>query len=672
MDAAREKLEATTRWDPAEVEARIFDAWDASGAFDPPAEGTPAENYSIAIPPPNVTGALHMGHALNGTVQDTLIRLRADARAATRSGSSAPTTPGSGPRRWSRRSCAPRASPVTSSAARRSSSASGSGGAVRLADRRAVQAPRRLLRLRARAVHARRGLRAGGLPGLRRAATRKGHIYRDNYMVNWDPGSRSAISDLEVVNREVTDTLYEIDYPVEGSGEVLTVATVRPETMLADTAVAVHPDDERYRHARRRPCVLPLVGRRLPIIADEHVDPEFGTGALKITPGHDPDDFEIGRRHGLEETRRDRRGRADERRGGGELRGHDRRRGARGGGRGAARARAALRGEQPYAHSVPFSHRSGRADRAADLAAVVLSHGRARGAGDRGRRARRGPDHARAAQARLPRLDERTSGPGASRASSGGATGSRSGTGPTARRSSPSPRSWRARRPPSAGSTPTRCARTRTCSTPGSPRRCGRSRPSAGPTRTRPAAGLLPDRAFLTTARDILFLWVARMVMMGIEFTGDVPSTTSTSPDHPGTRRAADVEVAGHRDRPARRDRRPRRRRAALRPAGDVLDPGRALLGRPVQQGRDLANKMWNASRLILLNAGGASPAGRGARGRGRGPLDPLAAAAGDRVGHAAASTSTTSPTRRSTSTLLLVRVLRLVSGDRQAAALRR
>src|ERR671911_2068762 len=129
----------------------------------------------------------------------------------------------------------------------------------------------------------------------------KGYIYRDNYLVNWDPGTHSAISDLEVENREVTDTLYSIDYPIEGSNEVITVATVRPETMLADTAVAVNPDDERYSRLVGEHAVLPLVGRRLPIIADEHVDPEFGTGALQITPGHDPNDFEIGRTHGLDE-----------------------------------------------------------------------------------------------------------------------------------------------------------------------------------------------------------------------------------------------------------------------------------------------------------------------------------------------------------------------------------
>ena len=129
----------------------------------------------------------------------------------------------------------------------------------------------------------------------------KGLIYRDHYLVNWDPGSRSAISDLEVEDREVTDTLFHIAYPLaEGDGEIV-VATVRPETMLADTAVAVHPEDERYRHLVGKTAMLPLVGRHLPIIADDYVKADFGTGALKITPGHDPNDFEIGRRHGLDE-----------------------------------------------------------------------------------------------------------------------------------------------------------------------------------------------------------------------------------------------------------------------------------------------------------------------------------------------------------------------------------
>src|SRR3954452_19070827 len=186
---------------------------------------------------------------------------------------------------------------------------------------------------------------------------RKGLIYRDNYMVNWDPGLGSAISDLEIENREVTDTLYEIAYPLESGGELI-VATVRPETMLADTAVAVSPDDERYRDVVGKHATLPLVGRRLPVIADEHVDPEFGTGALKITPGRDPNDFEIGRRHGLEEI---------------SVIGEDERitdaaperfRGmtveeAREAVIAELRDQELIRGEEPYTHTVPFSHRSG-------------------------------------------------------------------------------------------------------------------------------------------------------------------------------------------------------------------------------------------------------------------------------------------------------------------------
>ena len=288
---------------------------------------------------------------------------------------------------------------------------------------------------------------------------------------------------------------------------------------------------------------------------------------------------------------------------------------ARGGrGRRAARAGAvAGRGGLPALGAVLASLR--RADRAADLAAVVLLDGRAGGARDRRRRARRGPDRLRQLQARLPRLDAKH--PALVRLAPAlvGPPGCRSGTRRRARRSSPSPSSSHARRRSSGESIPTRCARRPTSSTPGSAPRCGRSRPSAGRTDAPRLRAFYPTDV-LTTAREIIFLWVARMVMMGIEFAGDDPvRATSTSPGDPGAGRPPDVEVARHRDRPARRDRRPRRRRAALRPAGDVVDPGRPLLGGPkVQQGRDLANKIWNASRLILLNAGDARPERRAVR----------------------------------------------------------
>ena len=186
----------------------------------------------------------------------------------------------------------------------------------------------------------------------------KGWIYRDRYIVNWDPGSRSAISDLEVEERRETDTLYSIRYDVEGGGSV-TIATVRPETMLGDTAVAVHPEDERYRALVGRKAILPLVGRHLRIIADDYVKMDFGTGQLKVTPAHDPNDFEIGSRHELDQV---------------SVIGEDGRMTAEAGERFAGltvmEAREAVVAEleregrivarEDYEHEVPYSHRSGQ------------------------------------------------------------------------------------------------------------------------------------------------------------------------------------------------------------------------------------------------------------------------------------------------------------------------
>ena len=217
----------------------------------------------------------------------------------------------------------------------------------------------------------------------------KGLIYRDNYMVNWDPGMRSAISDLEVEQREVQDTLYMVDYPLESGSGSITVATVRPETMLADTAIAVNPDDERYTRLIGEAAILPLVGRRLPIIADEYVDPEFGTGALKITPGARPERLRDRPQAQARRAQRDRRGRPHDRRGRPRVRRH--------GGRGRARqgGRRAARGGRDLGHAAVRPRRAvlaplGPPDRAADLAPVVLRHEGPGRAGDR-RRARRPP-----------------------------------------------------------------------------------------------------------------------------------------------------------------------------------------------------------------------------------------------------------------------------------------
>ena len=399
-----------------------------------------------------------------------------------------------------------------------------------------------------------------------------GYIYRDNYLVNWDPGSHSAISDLEVENREVKDTLYSIDYPIEGSERVLTVATVRPETMLADTAVAVNPDDERYAELVGQRCVLPLIGRSLPIIADHHVDPEFGTGALKITPGHDPNDFEIGRRHGLEEI---------------VAIGPDGRMTEEAGrfvGLSVAEAQAAvvaalreeglLRAEEPYLHSVPFSHRSGerieplislqwfcRMEELAKPAIEVVERDEVRIAPDQWKRVY------------LDWMKE-------------------------IRPWCISRQLWWGHRIPVFYCDA--CEETIVAER--APERCGACggelRQEEDVLDTWFSSALWPfatlgwpddtpelrafyPTSFLTTAREILFLWVARMIMMGLEIPRRGPLSRRLRPlGDPGPRREADVEEPWHRDRPPRGDRRARRRRAALRPAGDVLDPGRALLRR--------------------------------------------------------------------------------------------
>jgi valyl-tRNA synthetase len=296
----RSELEAKTRYDPSEVEPRIAQVWLDSGLFHPEPEGDPSENYSIAIPLPNVTGVLHLGHALNNSIQDCLIRyhrmrgqrakwiLGTDhagiatqiqvERALVREGSSREQLGREAfvERVWSWR--AEYGGQIIEQLKRM-------GASLDYEDERFT-------------------LDEGYARAVQKVFVElyeKGYIYRDRYMVNWDPGNRSAISDLEVEDREVTDTLYYIDYPLaEGSGAV-TIATVRPETMLADVAIAVHPDDDRYARLVGEKAILPLVGRKLRIIADDYVKPDFGTGALKITPGHDPNDFDIGRRHGLPE-----------------------------------------------------------------------------------------------------------------------------------------------------------------------------------------------------------------------------------------------------------------------------------------------------------------------------------------------------------------------------------
>src|SRR5215212_10869129 len=353
-----ELLEQRTRYDPADVESRVFARWQEAGIFHAEPDGTAADNYSIAVPPPNVTGSLHMGHALNGSIQDVCIRVARmrgkrtkwiygtdHAGIATqRQVENALAEEGTSKEELGREAFVERVwewrrrygSTITEQFQRL-------GASLDYEDERFTMDEDYV--------------RAVTLVFVR--LHEKGYVYRDNYMVNWDPGLRTAISDLEVEQREVEDTLYEIDYPLESGSGSITIATVRPETMLADTAIAVNPSDERYSRLVGESARLPLVGRRLPIIADEYVDPEFGTGALKITPGHDPNDFDIGRKHGLEEVSvigEDGRitDEAPER-----FRGMETDE-ARDAVVAELREQGLISGTQAYVHDVPHSHRSGR------------------------------------------------------------------------------------------------------------------------------------------------------------------------------------------------------------------------------------------------------------------------------------------------------------------------
>ncbi len=282
---------------PGDVEGRIHDRWEQRGAFACGRLGAP---YSIVIPPPNVTGNLHMGHALNNTLQDILVR---HARMTGRDALWQPGTDHAGiatqmvvERQLAEKGLGRDDLGREAFIARIWDWKAESGGAI----------TGQLRRLGASCDWSRERFTMD--EGLSQAVRRvfvslykEGLIYRGQRLVNWDPKLRTAISDLEVEQRRVTGKLWYIHYPIEnGGGERLTVATTRPETMLGDTAVAVHPDDARYRHLVGRRVILPIAGRRVPIVADAYSDPELGTGAVKITPAHDFNDFAVGQRHGLE------------------------------------------------------------------------------------------------------------------------------------------------------------------------------------------------------------------------------------------------------------------------------------------------------------------------------------------------------------------------------------
>lgn len=343
------------RYVPENVERNWIRLWDELGTFNAECSDD-AESYTIVVPPPNVTGALHMGHALNASVQDCLIRWKR------MQGYNALWLPG-----------VDHAGIATQAVVEKELRKEGTS-------RQDLGREAFLTRVQswkdqyAETIHD-QFKRLGSSMDFRRARFTMddgyveavlaafvqlydaGYVYRAHRLVSWDAGSMSAISDLEIEQKTIVDELYEIAYPlVDGLGE-LVVATVRPETLVADVAVAVHPDDERYRDFVGKMVALPLTDRTIPVIADEYVDREFGTGVLKITPGHDPNDFEIGKRHGLDQLSAINFDRTMN-----ELAGSF-------AGMDADAARSSmvdrldelglLRGREPYSHNVPHSQRSG-------------------------------------------------------------------------------------------------------------------------------------------------------------------------------------------------------------------------------------------------------------------------------------------------------------------------
>lgn len=281
---------------PANIETRWYQEWESKGYFAPSGEGQP---YSIMIPPPNVTGSLHMGHGFQEAIMDALIRYHR------MSGYNTLWQVGTDHAGIATQMVVER----QLEAAGRSRTEIGREDFIKQVwewkEHSGNTITRQLRRLGSSMDWSRERFTMD--PGLSAAVQKvfidlhqEGLIYRGHRLVNWDPALHTAISDLEVISEEEKGFLWHFRYPLSSGEGALTVATTRPETMLGDTAVAVHPDDERYAHLIGQTIDLPLTDRKIPIIADDYVDREFGTGCVKITPAHDFNDYEMGQRHQLE------------------------------------------------------------------------------------------------------------------------------------------------------------------------------------------------------------------------------------------------------------------------------------------------------------------------------------------------------------------------------------
>ena len=288
--------ELSTRYNPSDLEEKWYSRWKEGGYFEPRGTGEP---FTIMIPPPNITAPLHMGHALNLVIQDIIIRFKR------MKGFKALWVPGED-----------HAGIATQNAVEKDLAKKGTNR-EELGREKFLEATwnwtaeyRQRIREQIEAMgcsvdwsRERFTMDDGLSEAVRKSFVdlyKQGLIYRGKYIVNWCPRCATVLSDEEVEHEDEKGAFYHIKYPIKGSEEYVVIATTRPETMLADTAVAVYPSDERYEGIAGKTVILPLMNREIPIIQDRYVDPSFGTGALKVTPAHDPNDFQIGLRHGLE------------------------------------------------------------------------------------------------------------------------------------------------------------------------------------------------------------------------------------------------------------------------------------------------------------------------------------------------------------------------------------
>ena len=282
---------------PADIEKRLYAEWEEQGCFE--AGRVDGDPYTIVIPPPNVTGNLHMGHALNNTLQDILCRFERMR------GRDVLWQPGTDHAGIATQMVVERQLAEAGEPSRRDMGRQAFLERVwQWKEESGSTITQQLRRLGASCDWSRERFTMD--EGLSKAVLKvfvtlhqQGLIYKDKRLVNWDPKLLTAISDLEVVQKEVNSHLWHFNYPLEDGSGHITVATTRPETMLGDTGVAVHPDDERYADLVGKNVILPIVGRKIPIVADSYADPEQGSGAVKITPAHDFNDFEVGRRCNL-------------------------------------------------------------------------------------------------------------------------------------------------------------------------------------------------------------------------------------------------------------------------------------------------------------------------------------------------------------------------------------